>query len=136
LAAKEEGQVISSVQIKTFYESYPKDDLDYLLIEGAGGLLVPLNDQETWIDFLDHTHIPVILVVGMRLGCINHALLSAHALAKHHIHCHGWIANFIDPNMLAQNENLHTLEQWLYPPLLGIVPYQGSFLPDRADAKP
>jgi dethiobiotin synthetase len=129
LAAEAAGVSISATKIKTFYESYPKEGLEYLLIEGAGGLFVPLNDQETWIDFLVQSHIPVILVVGMRLGCINHALLTSYALIKQHIPCHGWIANFIDPHMLAQSDNLQTLQKWLHYPLLGTIPYQGSFAP-------
>ena len=127
LAAAEEGVTITTAQIKAFYQAYPKSDLDYLLIEGAGGLLVPLNEQETWIDFLVQTRIPVILVVGMRLGCMNHALLTAYALQKHHIPCHGWIANFLDPTMLASAENLATLQRWLNFPLLGTIAYQGTF---------
>ena len=129
LAAKEEGFSISAAKIKTFWEEYPKEGLDYLLLEGAGGLFVPLNEQETWVDFLVQSHIPVILVVGMRLGCINHALLTSYALIKHHIPCHGWIANFIDPHMLEQTQNLATLQQWLHYPLLGTIPYQGFFSP-------
>lgn len=127
LAAVEDNVIITTSKIKTFYENYPKTDLDCLLIEGAGGLLVPLNDQETWVDFLVQTRIPVILVVGMRLGCMNHALLTAYALNKQHIHCGGWIANFLDPNMLAQAGNLETLKQWLQYPYLGSVSYNGSF---------
>ena len=129
LAAQSAGVSISASKIKAFCESYPKEGLEYLLIEGAGGLFVPLNDQETWVDFLVQSHIPVILVVGMRLGCINHALLTTYALMKQHIPCHGWIANFIDTHMLAQDDNLQTLEQWLHYPLIGTIPYQGSFVP-------
>ena len=129
LAALSAGVSISASKIKAFCESYPKEGLEYLLIEGAGGLFVPLNDQETWVDFLVQSHIPVILVVGMRLGCINHALLTTYALMKQHIPCHGWIANFIDPHMLAQDDNLQTLEQWLHYPLIGTITYQGSFVP-------
>jgi dethiobiotin synthetase len=128
LAAEEAGVRITAEQIKAFYEAYPKTDLDYLLIEGAGGLFVPLNEQETWIDFLVHSRIPVILVVGMRLGCINHALLTAYALQKQHIACHGWIANFIDPQMSAQEDNLKTLQHWLQYPLLGTIGYQKGFI--------
>lgn len=131
LAAAEEGVAIHVAEIKAFYRDYPKSDLDYLLIEGAGGLLVPLNEQETWMDFLVQTRVPVILVVGMRLGCMNHALLTAYALEKQHIPCCGWIANFLDPTMLAQTENLHTLQQWLRCPLLGTISYQGSFVQNR-----
>ncbi len=130
LAAAEEGVSITAAQIKTFCVAYPKTDLDYLLVEGAGGLLVPLNERETWIDFLVQTRMPVLLVVGMRLGCMNHALLTAYVLRKQHIPCHGWIANFLDPNMSAQLENLATLQHWLDYPLLGTIPFQGEFCPE------
>lgn len=134
LAAKEAGFSITSAKIKAFYESYPKQDLDYLLIEGAGGLFVPLNDQETWVDFLYHSRMPVILIVGMRLGCINHALLTAYALRKHHIACEGWIANFLDPQMVMADRNLETLQQWIHFPFLGEIPFEGSFQPQQGFA--
>ena len=133
LAAQQEKVQISASEIKRFYTSYPKENLDYMLVEGAGGLLVPLNSQETWLDFLVATHMPVILVVGMRLGCINHALLTAYALRKQHIACHGWIANFLDPSMLAVADNLNTLKQWLRYPYLGHVSYGGDFVANLED---
>ncbi len=129
LAAKAEGLSLSVAEIQAFYESYPSKDLDYLFIEGAGGLFVPLNEQETWVDFLCQTQLPVILVVGMRLGCINHALLTAYALKQHQLTCVGWIANFIDPHMLVPTENLDTIAKKLDCPLLGTVPFQGMFVP-------
>jgi dethiobiotin synthetase len=105
----------------------PLNRRDYLLIEGAGGLMAPLNDHETWLDFLTLSRIPVILVVGMRLGCLNHALLAAHALQSQNIACAGWVANCLDPNMLELEANLNTLVQRLTYPLLATIPYQGQF---------
>ncbi len=130
LAARENGFTLSVSEILAFCQSYPSAGLEHLLIEGAGGLMVPLNDDETWIDFLTQSKIPVIIVVGMRLGCINHALLTAWALQSHGISCKGWIANFLDPKMSAQQENLHTLKRKLSVPLLGTVSFQGAFEPD------
>ena len=91
--------------------------------------MVPLNDQETWIDFLKQTALPVIVIVGMRLGCINHALLTMAVLQRHNLRCAGWIANFIDPMMLMQKDNLDTLLTAIAPPLLGFVSFQGGFTP-------
>ncbi|MDX1838308.1 dethiobiotin synthase [Legionella taurinensis] len=106
---------------------------DLLLIEGAGGLMVPVNAKETWIDFLTLSQIPVILVVGMRLGCINHALLTAAVLKAHAIPCAGWIANCLDEHMLCLDENLHTLRETMGMPYLGRIPFQGQWLPEAID---
>ena len=92
-------------------------NLDYLLIEGAGGLMVPLNREETWIDFLKATQIPVILVIGMRTGCINHALLTKSVLDLNKIECKGWVANCLDLNMPALEENITTLKTKLGWPM-------------------
>lgn len=89
---------------------------DITFIEGAGGLLTPLNYQQTWVDYLKALDIPVLLVVGMKLGCINHALLTASYLKQQQISCIGWIANCIDPNMAVLQENILTLEQMLNTP--------------------
>lgn len=122
LAAKEVGEVMSADAISQFCHHKAFDDLNYLLIEGAGGLMVPLNEHETWIDFLTQSQIPVIMVVGMRLGCINHALLTELALKVNHISCMGWIANCIDETMLALPENISYLKEKMSLPLLATVP--------------
>lgn len=123
LAAQADGQSISAQMIVDFCTDQSFETLDYLLIEGAGGLMVPLNEQETWVDVLIQSKIQVILVVGMRLGCINHALLTALALKSHNIACAGWIANCIDNDMLALSENITTLSNKLDSPLLAVVPF-------------
>ena len=128
LAAAEEGSLLTANAIARSCQSFESFDLDYLLIEGAGGLMVPLNSQETWIDFLIQTGIPVILVVGIRLGCLNHALLTEAVLNMHQIQCHGWIANCIDREMLAVTENIATLTDKLSFPLLATIPFEGNQL--------
>lgn len=125
LAAREAGVQLSARAITDFCCA-PHDDLDYLLIEGAGGLMVPLNEQETWLDVLRLSGLPVILVVGMRLGCINHALLTAFALKTQGIDCAGWIANGIDPDMLAVPGNMETLCERMDMPLLATVAHGGA----------
>lgn len=127
IAAQDEGQVIDMQHLIQVCE--PHDD-DCLLIEGAGGLMVPLNGRETWLDFLIQTKIPVILVVGMRLGCINHALLTDMVLKTNHIEVTGWIANCLDKDMLHLEDNMATLSQKMGCQRLGVIPYQGHFNPD------
>lgn len=126
LAAKEAGQSVSSQAVVAFCNDNAFGDLDYLLVEGAGGLMAPLNDNETWLDVLSSSHMPVILVVGMRLGCLNHALLTDLALKTHQITCVGWIANCLDPEMLALSENIATLSEKMNAPLLATIPYGGE----------
>ncbi|STX28925.1 dethiobiotin synthetase [Legionella beliardensis] len=121
LAAQFAGEVITVDEIAQFCQQDVFTRFDYLLIEGAGGLLVPLNSQETWLDFLKLTRIPVILVVGMRLGCINHALLTDAVLKANQITCFGWVANYLDNNMLVVEENIATLEARMHMPLIGRV---------------
>lgn len=126
LAAKEEGGNLSINEIAEYCLNFQLDGVEELFIEGAGGLMVPINDKETWIDFLQMTHIPVLLVVGMKLGCINHALLTETVLRANNIQCIGWIANCIDPNMLALSENIDTLTRKLHSPLLAKIPFAGD----------
>lgn len=126
LAAKAVDTRLSAVDIANFCFDEQFLDFDPLLIEGAGGLMVPLNEQETWLDFLQLTKIPVIVVVAMRLGCINHALLTAAALRANQIETVGWIANCLDKNMLALDENIATLEQKMQMPLLAVLAYKGK----------
>lgn len=126
IAAEAVGIRLSAQAITDFCRDERFSSLDYLLIEGAGGLMVPLNEQETWLDFLTISQIPVILVVGMRLGCINHALLTISALTAHNIVCEGWIANCIDKDMQSLSLNIKTIADKADLPLLATVPYGSS----------
>ena len=96
---------------------------DVVLIEGAGGWLSPLSDQSSMEDLARHLQAPVILVVGMRLGCLNHALLSARAIAQSGIAFAGWIANGIDPDMACFAENLAFLRKNIPAPCLAEIAY-------------
>ena len=126
LAAKQLGIHITANDLANFCLREKYDSLDYLLIEGAGGLLAPLNDEETWFDFLKLTQIPVIVVVGMKLGCINHALLTDAFLQTKQLTCAGWIANCLDKDMLVLAENIETLISKMHRPLLATIPYGGK----------
>ena len=82
---------------------------DIVIVEGAGGFLVPINQHETFADLVILLNIPVVLVVGIKLGCINHALLTVEAIKARNCELHAWIANPIDPNMQFYNENVLTI---------------------------
>ena len=99
---------------------------DFTVIEGAGGWLVPLNADETMADIAVGIGCPVILVTGLRLGCINHTLLTAAAITAAGLPLAGWIANHIDPDMAVTDANVATLKQRLAAPLLGHVPYMAT----------
>ncbi|MFA6303626.1 MAG: dethiobiotin synthase [Legionella sp.] len=121
IAAREAGIQLSISELVDYCMHFTQAHCDTLFIEGAGGLLVPLNEEETWVDFLLASKIPVLLVVGMKLGCINHALLTQTALSSYGIECIGWIANQIDPKMDRFEENVTTLESKLRFPLIAKV---------------
>lgn len=126
IAAKQVNSRLTLQEIADFCLDKQFFQVDYLLIEGAGGLMAPLNDEETWLDFLKLTQIPVILVVGMRLGCLNHALLTDAVLKYNHISCAGWIANCLDNEMLVRDENITTLAKKMHIPQLATVHFQGN----------
>lgn len=127
LAAKVVGQHVSAGEVVAFCESSKFQDTDYLFIESAGGLMSPLNDDETWLDVLLKSRIPVLLVVGMRLGCLNHALLTASVLKANRIPCVGWIANVVDNTMLLRSQNIETLTLKMDWPRLATLAHAGTF---------
>ena len=94
---------------------------DVVVVEGAGGWRVPVNDRETLADLARAIGAPVVLVVGLRLGCLNHALPSAEAIRAGGLQLAGWVANAVDPDMPCRDENVHALCQRLPAPLLGAV---------------
>ncbi len=100
-------------------------DLDHQLtvIEGAGGWRVPLNPHETLADVVKALSIPVVLVVGLRLGCLSHALLTVEAIANDGLILAGWVANQLDETMPVVDENLATLAHRIDAPCLGHIPF-------------
>lgn len=124
LAAKQANDFLCIEKLANFCSADCYQQLDYLFIEGAGGLLAPLNDQHSWLDFLIRMEIPVIVVVGIKLGCINHALLTDVVLNNSQIECAGWIANCLDKDMLALQENIETLRTKMSMPLIATIPYK------------
>jgi len=99
---------------------------DVVVVEGAGGFFVPMNDQQTLADLAVKLKLPIILVVGMRLGCINHALLTVEAIKARGLKLAGWVANQVDPDMSMFEENLASLQQRIEAPCLSVVPWQGE----------
>jgi dethiobiotin synthetase len=127
IAAVDAGQLIDVDRISAVAQTI---EADYLVIEGVGGWCVPLGDGLMLADLARATADEVILVVGMRLGCINHALLTAAQVERDGMPLKGWIANHIDPDMQVQSENLKTLELLMPVPLLGELPWGNSTLED------
>ena len=109
---------------------------DVVVVEGVGGFRVPLTDAHDTADLAFALNLPVVLVVGMRLGCISHALLTAEAIAARGLPIAGWVANRVDPEMLFPDENIAALRDRLDrqygAPLLGIVPHLSPASPDVA----
>ncbi|MEW6314257.1 MAG: dethiobiotin synthase [Pseudomonadota bacterium] len=125
LAARQAGVQIDLCRIDDAFRQLGAI-ADVVVVEGVGGALVPLNDREDSSDLMRKLALPVVLVVGMRLGCLNHALLTAEALERRGLAMAGWVANRIDPDMPAWAENIAALEQRLVPPLLGVVPFAAA----------
>ena len=96
---------------------------DFLVVEGVGGFKVPLAEGLDTVDLARAVGLPVVLVVGLRLGCLNHALLTAQAVAAASLPLAGWIANAIDPEMAARAENVAALRARIAAPLLGSLPH-------------
>lgn len=95
---------------------------DLCLLEGAGGWRVPISQRATLADLPKALNLPVILVVGLRLGCLNHALLTAEAIYRDGLRLAGWIGNVVDSDMSALDENIQTLKNMIAAPCLGIIP--------------
>lgn len=127
LAAREAG---ATIQLNVIREHFKKllAKADYVVVEGAGGWFAPISDEHTMADVARALELPVVLVVGMRLGCLNHALLTQAAIERSELSFAGWIANCLDPTMERFEENLATLESRLRAPLLTVLPYAMEIL--------
>jgi dethiobiotin synthetase len=103
-----------------------ENEYDHILIEGVGGLLSPVDQSRTNLDLIRHIDIPVIVIIGLKLGCINDALLTQHALQSNGIKTAGWIGNQIDPEMMEVEKNIEYLKQNINSNCLGIIRYKDS----------
>jgi dethiobiotin synthetase len=114
-----------TINIDAIIEAYLglQSKVDRVIVEGVGGWRVPINNEQSLTDLVRALGLPVILVVGLRLGCINHALLSAEAIVADGVELHGWVANQVDPHYENSEATISTLKHKLTVPLLGHVPH-------------
>jgi len=129
LAAREENIHIEFARIRQSFGELAQR-CDCLFVEGAGGFLAPLGEDVDAPRMAKELDLPLILVVGMRLGCINHALLTAEAILSRGLRLEGWIANCLYPDMVCLYDNIDTLRHRLDAPLLGTLPYAPNATPD------
>jgi dethiobiotin synthetase len=122
VAAAEAGIPIDLQTIETSYRLLAADS-ELVIVEGAGGWLVPLAGRSTLAELAARLELDVVLVVGLRLGCLNHAFLTAEAIAARGLRLAGWVANTIDPQYERLAANLATLDEYLPAPRLGLVPH-------------
>jgi dethiobiotin synthetase len=122
IAAAREGVALDIGRIVEAHRLAVKQ-ADIVVVEGVGGFRVPLDDAHDTADLAVALNLPVVLVVGMRLGCISHALLTAEAITSRGLKLAGWVANRVDPDMLYPDENIATLKQRLDAPLIGVIPH-------------
>jgi len=133
IAAKFEHKSLKKAEVLELIKTSVHVEADYRIIEGAGGWMVPLGEDFLLSDIVQGLSIPVILVVGLKLGCLNHSLLTANLMQAQGIPLIGWVANCIDPAMLALKENIQTLCKWIPAPCLGVINYGGR---GELDLKP
>ena len=120
IAAEQAGITVSLAKIQQAFDSL-QAQADVVVVEGAGGFRVPINRQETMADLAAQLNLPVIMVVGIRLGCINHALMTAGSIRAAGLNLVGWVANRIDPDMPALAENVTTLKAMIKAPCIADV---------------
>ncbi|KVQ85707.1 dethiobiotin synthase [Burkholderia ubonensis] len=137
LAAAQEGVTLDLDTIVACHrEALTRADV--VVVEGAGGFRVPLTGTRDMADLAVALGAPVVLVVGVRLGCISHALLTADAIRRRGLTLAGWVANHVDPAMAFQDENVATLRDWLArehgAPLIGRIPRLAPAAPESAAA--
>jgi dethiobiotin synthetase len=129
IAARRAGVRIDIDHIVQCYRGLARR-ADAVVVEGAGGFHVPLSETETGADLAQALALPIVLVVGLRLGCLNHAVLTVEAIRARRLTLAGWVANHIDPTMEAIDDNIAWLRHRLAVPLLADIPHQS-----RSDAR-
>jgi len=125
IAANNEGVHIELPRILAAFRELA-EQVEVVIVEGAGGFIVPLNDAQTTADLAKDLGIPIILVVGMRLGCLNHALLTVEAINARGLILAGWVANKFGKDMPALQQNIEALRERITAPLLGVVPHMAQ----------
>jgi len=120
IAAKEAGIEVDIAKIRHNYDLLAAG-ADWVIVEGAGGWFAPVNDRQTMADLAWSLSIPALMVVGLKLGCLNHAQLTRIGIEAHGVSFAGWIANGVDPQMARAEENLAALERLLGEPALAVI---------------
>lgn len=123
LAAKNANRRVTIQQLAGFCRGSLSRRADLKLVEGAGGWRVPINEREMLSALPRELGLPVILVAGLRLGCLNHSLLTTEAILRDGLTLAGWVGNIVDPDMAACDENIATLKSLLPAPCLGVLPW-------------
>jgi dethiobiotin synthetase len=132
IAAAQAGKRVSVASLAGFVRGAFMQPADFRLIEGAGGWLVPVNEHEPLSALPKMLELDVILVVGLKLGCINHALLTARAIRHDGLSLAAWVATQVDEHMPCVQENLAALTAMLGAPCLGFIPYQPDINAEKA----
>jgi len=126
IAAELAGVVIDIEKIASEFNTL-KENTDNVVVEGVGGWCVPLGENTMLADLVNRLGLQVILVIGLRLGCINHALSTVRAIEADGAQVYGWITSQLDPGYACLNETTATLQTRISAPLLGSLPYMQSF---------
>ena len=126
----------STLDLKIMMSAYEQIHIqaEAVVVEGAGGFFVPINARENLSDLAQKLQLPIIMVVGMKLGCINHALLTEEALTSRQLKVAGWIANTLSSEMPSLKENIKYLQGKLKAPLLGVIPSLPEALQKRMNS--
>jgi dethiobiotin synthetase len=131
IVAQHENRSISLPHIQSCFQQL-QAGAQAVIVEGVGGFFVPLSERTSTVDLAQQLALPVILVVGMRLGCINHALLTAQAIRAAGLQLVAWVANTVDADMLFINENRNAIAQRIGAPLIGVLPRFAKATPEEA----
>ncbi|WP_434339167.1 dethiobiotin synthase [Motilimonas cestriensis] len=123
IAAQQAGQAISMEMVNIGFQQLKHQESDFLLVEGAGGWRLPLGNGQYLSDWVASEQLPVILVVGMKLGCLNHAILTAESIIASGLKIAGWVANSSASEQAYLTENIDYLRQHIYAPYMGHVPF-------------
>ena len=132
IAAEKSKQTLTAENIVQSCQIGLQQNVDYIFIEGAGGWYTPINASQTLADVAQIFALPVIMVVGMKLGCLNHARLTYDAIVNTPLPVAGWIANCVDPAFMYLDENVQYLKEQLPCPYLGCLDYQANLLEHKA----
>jgi dethiobiotin synthetase len=131
IAASAQGERLQSSRIVGHVRAGLSTRASHVLVEGAGGWRVPINAQECLSDVAKQLRLPVIVVVGIRLGCLNHALLTVESIIQDGLSIAGWVANCVDPHAEYVQEQIDTLKKRISSPCLGVLPHQRYIDPSQ-----